>query len=222
MRERRRGSKLAASLMMAGIATGTSVTVAQPPPPPPEGPAVPAPAPYPTYEPPSYAPAQPAPAPRGYGAPAHRPPPPPARPAPPRVVYGWDPDVPPPDGYELDSDVNMGLIGTGIGLLVTSYVTSILVGVVATQVEEVTPGTESDWSPLYVPVAGPFVALGTLDPGASGVGLLLADGILQSAGVLAIVLGIVDQEYKLIRTGGMEITPSVTPGQQGLVVRGAF
>jgi hypothetical protein len=138
------------------------------------------------------------------------------------VVYGWDPDVPPPDGYELDSDVNMGLIGTGIGLFATSYVTSILVGVVATQVEEVTPGTESDWSPLYVPVAGPFVALGTLDPSAAGVGLLLADGIFQAAGVLGIVAGILDQEYKLIRTGGLEISPVVSPGQQGLRLRGAF
>ncbi|MEQ9325024.1 MAG: hypothetical protein RIF41_38010, partial [Polyangiaceae bacterium] len=120
------------------------------------------------------------------------------------------------------ADVNMGLIGTGIGLFAGGYFTSVIVAVVATQVDEVTPGTESDWSPLYVPVAGPFVALGTLDPSAAGVGLLLADGLFQAAGVLGIVLGVVDQEYKLIHTGDVEIAPTLTPGQQGVVVRGAF
>lgn len=203
---------------MLSLSMVTTVTHAQPPPPPPA-----APAPYPTYEPPSYAPV-PAPAPATAVAPAtsYGPPPPPPRPRAPRVVYGWDPDVPPPDGYELDSDANMGLIGTGIGLFASGYFTSVMVAVVATQVDEVRPGTESDWSPLYVPVAGPFVALGTLDPSAAGVGLLLADGLFQAAGVLGIVLGIVDQEYKLIHTGDIDITPTLMPGQQGLMMRGAF
>jgi hypothetical protein len=214
--------------IVAAVALGVPAGVlAQPPPPP-------APAPYPTYQAPSYAPpgatptagapaAAPAVAPAAAPAPrAYGPPPPPAASQAPLVVYGWDPDVPPPDGYEMDSDVNIGLIGTGAGLLVMGYVTSVLVAVVATEVEEVSDGTKSDWSPLYAPVAGPFVAIGTLDASGSGVGFLLAGGFVQAAGALAIVMGIVDQDFKLVKTAGVDVAPIAAPGQSGLMVRGTF
>lgn len=166
-------------------------------------------------------------------APGYAPAPPQRQP--PVVVYDWDPDVPAPRGYEMDSDVNWGLIGGGIALLAAGWGISLLTATVAISVEEQEEEDEdpsqwddihpSDWTPLYIPVVGPFMAIGTLKASGSGIGFLVADGILQTAGVLGIVLGAVDQEYKLIRTGqrtAVEIQPAVAGGSGGLSVTGSF
>lgn len=143
-------------------------------------------------------------------APAYPPPPPMS--GPPRVVYGWDPDVPPPDGYVLDSDINGALLGAGIGLFAGAYLTSVLVGVVAQKADNPT-----DWSPLYVPVAGPLVAIKTLEANPVGTGVLIGDAVMQIAGVLSFVMAFVDEEHKIVRYGGVEVTPMIgpTPGVTG-------
>ena len=137
----------------------------------------------------------------------------------PRVVYDWDPDVPPPDGYELDWDMNGAMLGVGIGLFASGYLTSVLVGAVA---NATTSGGE--FVPLFVPVGGPFVAISTLDPSPGGLGLLIANGVVQSGGLLGIALAFVDTRHKIIRTGGveMEVTPMIGEQQQGLSLRGSF
>ncbi len=134
-------------------------------------------------------------------------PPPPVMSGPPRVVYGWDPDVPPPDGYALDADINGALLGAGIGLFAGAYLSSVLVGVVAQKA-----ANPSDWSPLYVPVAGPLVAIQTLEANAVGTGALIGDAVMQTAGVLAFVMAFVDEEYKIVRYGGVELTPALGSG----------
>jgi hypothetical protein len=151
------------------------------------------------------------------------------------VVYDWDPDVPAPRGYVLDSDANWGLVGGGIGLLAAGWTMSVLVAAVAMSVEEneeedLAPGerddiSPSDWVPLYIPVAGPFVAIGTLDASGSGLGLLVADGVLQAAGLLGILLGALDPDYKVIRVSDrvdLEVGPAVGLRHQGLSVKGSF
>ena len=169
------------------------------------------------------------PPPPGYVPP---PPPPPPRPAAPRVVYDWDPDVPAPEGYELVSNVNGRMLGAGIALLGASWLLSSMVALVAQRAEEedghddAGDTTAPDWTPLYVPIAGPFVAIGTLDPSAGGMGLLLADGILQAAGSLGIALGIVDQDYKVVLGGNddacIDVAPALGQGFQGMQLTGRF
>ena len=159
-------------------------------------------------------------------------PPPPPTPAAPRVVYDWDPDVPPPDGYEMISSVNGRMLGAGIGLLGSAWLLSSMVALAAQRAEEEDghdgpdDTTAPDWTPLYIPIAGPFVAIGTLDPSAGGMGLLLADGIMQAAGTLGIILGIVDQEYKVVLGGkdeaSVELAPAVGRQFQGMLVTGRF
>lgn len=184
-------------------------------------------------------PAQPGAAYPATAYPPHFPPPQQAPPAParsaPMVVYDWDPDVPAPQGYALDSDPNWGLVGGGIGLLAAGWTLSVLTAAVAMSVEEneeddLAPGEQddvspSDWSPLYIPVVGPFVGIGTLEASGSGLGLLVADGIVQAAGLLGILLGSLDPDYKVIRVSSqidLEVGPAVGRRLQGLSVKGSF
>ena len=212
------------------VALAASPATAQTPPPPPPYTVVPAPSvapppqppygyPPPVAPPPAYPPAYPPPAYPGYAYPPPLPPPlPPA--GPPPVVYDWDPDVPAPSGYQLVDTANGKLIGAGIGVLVAAWATSALVAVVAGAAEN-----DSDtWLPLFVPVAGPFVALGTMHPRPNGLGLLLADGILQGGGLLAITVGVLDRRHKLVQTGAtsVDIAPMAGRSGAGVGARGRF
>lgn len=202
-------------------AQGTGYT--RPPPPPPRG------APPYGQRPPQGYPPPPA---HAYPPHAYPPPAPPKEPSPPRVVYHWDPDVPPPDGYKLDSNINTGLLGAGIGLLAGGWLTSVMVAAIGAKAEEEEEGdlneldsiAPEDWAPLYIPIAGPFIAFGTLDPGVNGTGVLIADGLVQIAGMLGIVFSFVDTEYKIVRRNKAQIdlTPAVGVGYQGLQLTGSF
>jgi hypothetical protein len=163
----------------------------------------------------------------------------PAREEPPLVVYNWDPDAPAPAGYQTVEHVNGRMIGVGIGLLSAGWLTSVFVAIVASSRDEDEPldpddaDQATDYAALYIPVVGPFVALGTLDPPPSGAGLLVLDGIIQGAGVLGIVLGLVDTRTKLVRMakapkpvaaeiGPVQVRPALGPRLQGFTAKAAF
>ncbi len=148
------------------------------------------------------------------------------------MVYHWDADVPPPEGYELDSNINTGLLGAGIGLLAGGWLTSVMVAAIGSKAEEDEEGdleeldsiAPEDWAPLYVPIVGPFIALRSLEPGVNGTGVLIADGLVQVAGTLGIVFSFLDTEYKIVRRNKAQIdlTPAVGVGYQGLQLKGSF
>jgi len=178
--------------------------------------------PYP-YPPPAY----------GYPPPYPGPPPPapvPAAPQPPSVVYDWDPDVPVPQGYTMVDTVNGRVLVTGITLFLTGWLVSVLAAGVGSSGEKEEANdaadgvTASDWTPLYAPAVGPFIALGTLDPSPAGTGLLLADGVLQVGGAFGIVAGIIDRRYKLVRTqyGSVSLVPVARAEFRGLLAAGRF
>lgn len=208
----------------------------EPPPlPPPEQPS----APLPPLPPASAAPAQPAP-PAQPSTPAAAPPPvlapsasppPPAAPAPPRELSPWDPDTPVPDGYVLRSRPQTGLIFGGAAMVSIAWVTSIAVGLVAAEDEEDRgidgDGVEADdWTPLFVPIGGPFASIVSVDSGGVGTGLLLADGALQAAGVALIVVGSLVQDHRVVRVSpdavSVTVAPTLSASARGLVLGGAF
>lgn len=160
--------------------------------------------------------------------PQHAPPAYYAQPAgPPYVVHGWNPDVPAPDGYELRTSANGELITYGVGMLSMGYVTSVVVGLVAVQGSSTSRG--SKWAPLFIPVGGPFAAIATLGASSAETGVLLADGIFQTGGLLAIVVGAIQTRYRVVRTDfgttagpPVEVTPVVGTQGSGLRARFAF
>jgi hypothetical protein len=223
----------------------TTATTARPvpPPPPPLPPATtarpvpPPPPPPPPYQgqPPTYQGQPPTtyyPPPAGqqqYAPPSYLPPPAQTSKLPP-IITDWEPDEPIPEGYRQVSKPNSGYLGIGIGMLSAGWVTAIVAAVVATDQAQKNkdPGglKVSDWVPLYFPVAGPFITIATTNQGPAGMGLLLCDGIFQTAGLLGVILGATRWTHRLVRVGGAEIdlhvAPSAGPGLAGLQTIGHF
>lgn len=186
-------------------------------------PAEPAPAPAPAPPPPpgyGYPPPPPGyyPVPVPYYVPVHEPPPP------------WKPGDPAPPGFHVDTRVDKDAIRTGVSLLATLWVFSVIGAAVLNKAEDpkaedgddIEPG---DWSTLYWPVVGPFLTMKHVTSDEAGFSLLLLDGVGQSVGALAIVIGLVAREEYLVRNTAkpsVTVTPQVGSRQMGVGVTGAF
>jgi len=225
---------LLATVALLGLAALPGLAAAEQPAPPPQ--------PYPA-PPPYYAPHAPQPYPPPYYAPPpyspyYAPPPPPSPyypqqpqaqvPTGPSIIEDWKPGDPIPKGYRPESRVNMETIkASGAGLFMLWMLTTI-VGMIGSEFEDEGAvdgdGIEpSDYTPLYVPVIGPFIAISTLKAEKGGLGLLLLTGGGQTLGALGLVLGIVDRDHYLVRqTTGVRVTPAVGQGYGGLQLTGHF
>lgn len=195
----------------------------QPPPPPPGEPQPPPPG-Y-TPPPPGYGQPQPGygPPPQpGYGPPGYPPPPPGyggygygAPPSgemlgPRRMPYREGDPVPP--GYHVDTHKSWGLVGAGIGVWGGLYLISALGAVTAMTFSD----NDADFAVLFIPVAGPFVAIGTTDPIPFSTFLLVLDGLGQAAGVAMFAAGLAVEKTVLIRNDVVDLSikpaPFITPG----------
>lgn len=82
----------------------------------------------------------------------------------------------------------------------------------------------SELTPLLIPVAGPFITIGTVD--AEGVGklLLVYSGLGQATGVGLCIAGLVAKKDVLVREdlAGLTVVPIVGANQTGLAARGSF
>jgi hypothetical protein len=144
------------------------------------------------------------------GAPLAAPPAaPPAAPAASRLIQGWAPDQPVPRGYRRVTTLNGAMLAAGISLFSVSYsLTTVTAAIAGAVDEEDFDGTSGeDWAALYIPLAGPFIAIHSLDPNPQGAGLLVADGILQVAGMALLLGGALDTDTHLLRVA----TPFVAP-----------
>ena len=73
--------------------------------------------------------------------------------------------------------------------------------------------------PLFVPVLGPFITVGTANPSAIGTFALVVDGLAQSAGVAMFVAGIAAPEkIWVLDNVAIGVTPRVGPSQAGAAV----
>ncbi len=207
---------------------------AEPPPLPPPEPQLPLPPPVPARPPTAAQPtaAAPLPPPSAPPPPSAATLPPPAAPpppatSPPREILSWDPETPVPDGYVLRSNPDTTLIFAGSTMASIGWVTSIAVGLIAAK-DETDRGLDGDgveaedWTPLYVPVVGPFIAISSVDARGKGVGLLLADGALQLAGAGLIVYGSLAQSHRAVRTLPVAVIPTLSTQTQGILLEGAF
>lgn len=238
MTERTGFENLLRASVIAALVTGASAAHAQPvplprPPHPAAPPGLPAPPsppgvpplpPPPPGPPPGYEVAPPpGPAPPYYAPPAATP----AATAPPPVLPVYDPDQPVPQGYRLQSRPTVGLLGMGIGLFSTGWVTAVVMGIAFGEEAKDDPNgpDASNFIPLYFPVAGPFVTMAVLKPGPAELGLLLADGVFQIAGSVGILVGSLKRSYRLIYTGetaSVEVLPAAGAGYFGLQTMGHF
>jgi hypothetical protein len=145
------------------------------------------------------------------------------------LPYKEGQEVPP--GYEKDSRILTGLVVGGAVTFSVAWLVSIFVAAaVETPLDPATNEESRGNVALYVPLAGPFIALGTLEPSGAEAFTLIVDGTTQVAGVAMIFAGIFARETFLVRKdkkrvgsterSGTETSVVVTP--TGAFVTGSF
>lgn len=143
----------------------------------------------------------------------------------PRVIKDYTPGDPVPPGYHPETRVRGGLIAGGAAMFGAAYLPSLLAAAIGSDVcDNLTNCHNSLW-PLYIPVAGPFIALGTVPGSATGTVFLLIDGALQAGGAAMLIVGIASPKTVLVRNdlGSLHIQPTMVGGTSpGLAIGGTF
>lgn len=244
-----RVAAIVAASSIALAATVAAAQPAQPAPPSPAPPA-PAPTPppglVPTYPPgvkPGAAPAPAAPAAPPSAAPAA----PPGYAPPPGYGYGYPPGygygypapysyyppganlAPPltlpydegqtvPNGYQIKSRAVRSLVVAGSVTFGSTYLVSLLT---ASTVLAGSPSDGKQLTPLFAPVVGPFIAVGTAHSSGAGTLLLVLDGLAQTGGAAMLIVGLAAEEKYLQRSAAARL-PEVRVGPGSASLRWSF
>lgn len=122
--------------------------------------------------------------------------------------------TPVPDGYVKVERVRKGLV---IGGAVTWGVSWLIAATAAASIDE---DIRDDTAPLFVPLVGPFIAMGTLEPDGAGRAALFVNGITQVAGAAMFIGGLAATKTVLVRSGKAEV--NMRPGVGSLQLDGKF
>jgi hypothetical protein len=115
---------------------------------------------------------------------------------------------PPPPGYHLDTRIRKGLVIAGATTFGACYLLSV--GVAAAFQED---NHADDVTPLFVPVVGPFITLGTAHPTAFATFALTVDGAAQTVALGLLIAGLTSEEKLWVRD---DVALRVGPGSLGL------
>jgi hypothetical protein len=125
----------------------------------------------------------------------------------PRLIKDWQDGDPIPEGYIKTTRLRTGLIGGGAGLFGGLYLVSVLSGAILYDYNRRTGQSQDHW-PLFVPVIGPFIDIGTgRSMTAYGAVTLVIDGLGQAGGVAMIIAGVAAPKTVLVRVAGVEVMP---------------
>jgi hypothetical protein len=99
--------------------------------------------------------------------------------------------------------------------------------VAASAYAEAHPAKSDDALPLFVPVAGPWIGIGTMNTSSVGTGWLITDGLVQAAGVAMFAGAFIWPKKRFLRDDlaapGLRLQPMVLgKGGTGLGVAGRF
>ncbi len=148
------------------------------------------------------------------------PPPAAAYPAapPPPAVLDYDEGQPIPAGYHLVVKPRTEMIWGGIAFFGLTYGIALYVASVGSAIKDSKTGS------LFIPVAGPFLAINDLDAKGAGTFWLSVWGIAQGAGVVATIYGLTSPKKALWRNdiGRIDFAPVTATGAPGLTVMGSF
>ncbi|MCC6556369.1 MAG: hypothetical protein IT372_25700 [Polyangiaceae bacterium] len=127
---------------------------------------------------------------------------------------------PTPPGYRVVNRPHTPVAIAGGALFLLAYLPSVYVAALAGAA-----GDGDDFSPLYIPVAGPFITIETANAETGGAFWLMLDGAAQAGGIVTGIVGLVMPDDKMLyRNGGVRVrlTPVASPGLSGVGVRGTF
>lgn len=134
-------------------------------------------------------------------------------------------DEPVPDGYRIVTHPSWGLTGTGIGLFGGAWVGSVMAAIMLDDAPDGTddPNFDDDYTPLFIPIAGPFAAIATADASGTGAAILALDGAVQLGSVALIIAGIAAPATELERKEvPWRFSPMVSSGSAGATFEAAF
>jgi hypothetical protein len=160
------------------------------------------------YPPPGYGPPPGAYAyPYPYGYPGYMQPVPPPR----TLPYDEGQAVPP--GYHVEERARRGLVIAGTVTFGSAYLISILGASSAVASDD---NSSDDFAPLFIPVAGPFITLGTAEDADGVAPIFILDGIAQVGGLALLIAGLAAQESILVRNPEVAtgMVPDVSLGQR--------
>jgi hypothetical protein len=136
----------------------------------------------------------------------------------------WEEGDPVQPGYHPTTRIRRGLV---IGGAVTFGTTYLLTAFTAAILVEGGSNNGSIYGPLFAPVLGPFITIGTAHASGSGTFVLVLDGLAQTGGLAMLIAGLVAPKTALVRNDVAKttITPvpmTFGPSSSGLGLVGTF
>ncbi len=118
-------------------------------------------------------------------------------------------------------------IGGGVTFGVT-WLLSALVGAALSESfndDDTIENDDTAW-PLFIPVAGPFIGIGTMEASYGPGFILVLDGLAQTGGLAMFIAGLAAKKQMLVRDDvyavDIEVAPLVGGGTSGLAVTAKF
>jgi hypothetical protein len=114
----------------------------------------------------------------------------------------------------------MAAIGGGIFLL--AYLPAFYIGAIGSAVDSA--GEETGLTPLLIPVAGPFITIGTAEAEGAGIFWLMLLGLAEAGGAGVGIAGLVMPDEKVLYRNDvrLRVAPYVTASGSGIGLQGTF
>jgi hypothetical protein len=132
---------------------------------------------------------------------------------------------PVPDGYRLESSPRYGLVGAGAAVLGGTWLISMITAIALDRESSVDndPNFDDMYTPMLIPVVGPFITIGTADSSGTGAGILALDGVVQCAGLAMFIAGFASPKVELVPGGpAVQVTPLASPNLTGMALSGTL
>jgi hypothetical protein len=129
-----------------------------------------------------------------------------------------------PEGYHVESRARKGLVIGGAVTFGALYLLTVLTGALIQSIDSIDGGSGDEWTPMYVPLAGPFVTAGAANSEGGGTALLMLLGIGQVSGAAMLVGGLAAQSTELVRNDAarLSVRPLVGNGTLGVGLSGSL
>jgi hypothetical protein len=138
----------------------------------------------------------------------------------PVLTLPYEDGDPVPAGFNVRSRANRSLIIAGSITFGAPYLISALVAATVVSADSNSGG---EFAPLFVPIVGPFITIGTAHAEGAGTFWLIFDGLAQAGGAAMFIAGLTMQEKYLQRAPvHASLQPEVLVNPGGMKLKWTF
>ncbi len=137
----------------------------------------------------------------------------------PVLTLPYEDGDPIPQGFTVRSRANKSLVIAGSITFGTTYLISLLTAATTLSTDSSGGG---EFAPLFVPVIGPFISIGTAHSEGAGTFWLVFDGLAQAGGLTMFIAGFVMEDKYLQRTNQASLKPEVLINPGGMNLKWRF